>query len=187
MPLCASSLFVFFFLGCRLSPSRARTRLLTFPHDRGTRAQDGVRLGDDETMLLLRYIVKLGCEPGAVGTLCGGSSPMDPIFWILHPIFEKALHVLWMSPQYRDSYNFEWKDGTCHGSKLDDDLPFTGAFVCAAIYVVLRCARRSRTRHTARDCKVRMWGCLQRVLLYQSSTLPLVNSHARPKLMPLCT
>lgn len=77
-------------------------------------------------MLLLRYIVKLGCEPSSVGTMCGGASPMDPIFWMLHPIFEKALHVLWQSPQYRDTYDFTWEGGTCHGSKLNDGLPFTG-------------------------------------------------------------
>lgn len=90
--------------------------------------QDGVRLDGDATMLLLRYVVKLGCEPSAVGSMVGGISPQDPLFFVLHPIFEKGLHVLWMSPKFRDSYSFEWQDGACNGSKLDDFLPFTGAF-----------------------------------------------------------
>ena len=51
---------------------------------------------------------------------------MDPIFWVLHPIFEKALHVLWMSPRFRDAYSFEWEDGLSNGSRLSDFLPFTG-------------------------------------------------------------
>lgn len=88
--------------------------------------QDGVRLDDDDTMLLFRHLVKIGCEPGAVGHMSSGASPMDPIFWVLHPIFEKALHVLWMSPKFRDKYTFEWEDGSCNGSKLYDRLPFTG-------------------------------------------------------------
>eukprot|EP00903_Cladosiphon_okamuranus_P019564 g17994.t1 len=87
--------------------------------------QDGVRLDDDSTMLLLRYVVKLGCEPSAVGSMVGGISPQDPLFFVLHPIFEKGLHVLWMSPRFRDSYSFEWEDGACNGSKLDDFLPFS--------------------------------------------------------------
>ena len=89
-------------------------------------AQDGVRLSDAEASLLLRYIVKIGCEPGAVGMMAGGASPMDPLFWVLHPMFEKALHVLWMSPKYRDAYSFAWIDGSCDGSRLNDPLPFTG-------------------------------------------------------------
>lgn len=92
-------------------------------------AQDGVRLDDDATMLLLRYVVKLGCEPSAVGSMVGGISPQDPLFFVLHPIFEKGLHVLWMSPTFRDRYSFAWVDGSCPGSKLDGFLPFTGTFV----------------------------------------------------------
>ena len=84
-------------------------------------------MSDADTSLLLRYIVKIGCEPGAVGMMAGGASPMDPLFWVLHPMFEKALHVLWMSPKYRDAYSFAWSDGSCDGSKLNDPLPFTGA------------------------------------------------------------
>lgn len=97
-------------------------------------AQDGVRLDDDATMLLLRYVVKLGCEPSAVGSMVGGISPQDPLFFVLHPMFEKALHVLWMSPKFRDSYSFEWEDGSCTGSKLDDSLPFTGELSFSAFF-----------------------------------------------------
>lgn len=97
-------------------------------------AQDGVRLDDDSTVLLLRHVVKLGCEPSALGSMVGGISPLDPLFFVLHPIFEKALHVLWMSPKFRESFSFEWEDGSCNGSKLDDNQPFTGA--CIAIISV---------------------------------------------------
>ncbi len=89
--------------------------------------QDGVRLDDDATMLLLRYVVKLGCEPSAVGSMTGGIAPQDPLFFVLHPVFDKAWHVLSMCPKFRDSYSFEWEDGACASSKLEDLLPFTGA------------------------------------------------------------
>lgn len=104
-------------------------------------AQDGVRLDDDATMLLLRYVVKIGCEPSALGSMVGGISPQDPLFFVLHPIFEKGLHVLWMSPKFRDRYTFAWVDGACTGSKLDDSLPFTGALVASAPFVSPRVCR----------------------------------------------
>lgn len=88
--------------------------------------QDGVRMDDESTMQLLRALVKLGCEPRSVGYMSGGASPMDPIFWVLHQMFEKAMHILWLSPHWRDTYNMEWVDGSCNGSKLNDQLPFTG-------------------------------------------------------------
>lgn len=93
--------------------------------------QDGVRIDEDSTMLLLRQIMVIGCEPNKVGAMCTGSAPLDPIFWVLHSGFEKAQHILQLSPGYRDTYDFEWvDDGECDegvsGGGLDDVLPFTG-------------------------------------------------------------
>lgn len=68
----------------------------------------------------------IGCEPGAIGAMAGGASPSDPIFWVLHPIYEKGLHILELSPSYRDRYDFSWVNGTCDGSSLHDEQPFTG-------------------------------------------------------------
>lgn len=87
--------------------------------------QDDERLSDEESLLLMRYLIKLGCEPASVGYMSTGASPLDPIFWVLHPMFEKAMHILWLSPQYRDNYTFEWVDGSCSGSGYTDELPFT--------------------------------------------------------------
>lgn len=92
--------------------------------------QDGVRLPDEETMLLLRVILKIGCEPGSLGTVVTNASPMDPLFWLFHPIFEKGMHILWMSPKYRDTYDFDWVAGTCYGSAYNDLLPISGACNC---------------------------------------------------------
>ena len=85
-------------------------------------------MSDKSTIYLLRHLAKIGCEPSAAGIISTGASPMDPIFWFLHPIFERALHVLWLSPRFRH-YSFDWCDGTCQGSKLGDFLPFTGTLL----------------------------------------------------------
>lgn len=49
----------------------------------------------------------------------------------MHPIFEKALHVLRLSPTYKDTYNFDWIGTDCgdgvSGGGIDEELPFTGA------------------------------------------------------------
>eukprot|EP00903_Cladosiphon_okamuranus_P013048 g12172.t1 len=87
--------------------------------------KDGERMGDEEALLLMRYLVKIGCEPGSVGAMSTGASPLDPIFWTLHSLFEKALHILWLSPKYAERYDMEWVDGDCSGSAYTDVLPFT--------------------------------------------------------------
>jgi len=94
----------------RISP---RTILPFFPL-----LQEGKRLDRDSTMLLLRQMIT-------------GAAPLDPIFWVLHSAFEKAQHILQLSPSYRDTYDFTWVDsGECdddtQGSKLFDRYPFTG-------------------------------------------------------------
>lgn len=82
-------------------------------------------------MLLLRHMMMIGCEPSKVGAMATGVAPLDPIFWVLHSGFEKAQHIVQLSPGYRDTYGFEWVDsGDCDegtsGGKLDDPYPFTG-------------------------------------------------------------
>lgn len=71
-------------------------------------------------------MMMIGCEPGEIGAMAGGSSPADPIFWVLHPVFEKALHILELSPEYRNKYELTWVNGTCNGSQLYDEVPFSG-------------------------------------------------------------
>lgn len=78
-------------------------------------------------MRLLRLMMKIACEPGSIGAMSSSASPSDPIFWVLHPIFEKGLHILLLASQYRDTYDFTWVKEGCYGSGLHDELPFTGA------------------------------------------------------------
>lgn len=81
------------------------------------------------TMLLYRQMMVIGCEPGAVGAMSTGSSPLDPIFWVLHPAFEKASHILGLAENYQNTYDMEWVSADCgnkSGGKLDDTFPFSG-------------------------------------------------------------
>ncbi|CAB1114279.1 TYR [Ectocarpus sp. CCAP 1310/34] len=92
-------------------------------------AQKGKRLDDESIMLLLRQLMVIGCEPGEVGAMSTGAAPLDPIFWALHAGFDKAQHILQLSPGYRDTYDFAWVDSeSCDdmsGGKLDDLYPWT--------------------------------------------------------------
>lgn len=85
-------------------------------------------MGDEEAIFLLRTLIHVGCAPGSMGTLTFNASPSDPIFWTLHQIFEKGTHVLQLSSKYLETYDYTWVDLECHGSKLFDDMPFTGQF-----------------------------------------------------------
>lgn len=94
--------------------------------------KNGDRLDERSQYLLLRTLMVIGCEPGSVGQMSTGASPMDPIFWVLHPAFEKATHILYLSPRYRDTYDFSWVDADCDtssGGLENDTYPFTGAML----------------------------------------------------------
>ena len=103
--------------------------------------QDGKPLTQDQTVLLLRQLFLVACEPGTLGGMTVGPSPLDPLFMVVHPIFEKALHVLMLSPTYADKYDFTWEASDCgdgvSGGAIDDTLPFTGALVGIMLSVVV--------------------------------------------------
>lgn len=44
--------------------------------------QDDERLSEDSTILLLRTLLKLACEPGILGAMSVGPSNIDPAFWV---------------------------------------------------------------------------------------------------------
>eukprot|EP00752_Nemacystus_decipiens_P002672 g2500.t1 len=90
--------------------------------------QDGEPLGYDKNLLIMRTLLTIACEPGALGAMSVGPSILDPVFWALHPIFEKATQILQLSPTYRDKYDFTWLGADCgslSGGAIDETLPFT--------------------------------------------------------------
>jgi hypothetical protein len=53
---------------------------------------------------------------GYSGPLGTGAATNDPVFWSLHPIFDRAWHLLLLSDKYQGTYDLTWTDGTCQGS-----------------------------------------------------------------------
>lgn len=107
--------------------------------------KNGERISEEMTMLLYRHMMIIGCEPGVVGAMSTGSSPLDPIFWVLHPAFEKASHILELAENYRDTYDFEWVDSDCGsklGGKITDTFPFTGVHGVGGLGWVGGCVRK---------------------------------------------
>lgn len=87
-------------------------------------------MSEGSTLLLLRTLMTLACEPGSLGAMSVGPSILDPFFWALHPAFEKATQILQLSPTYRDTYDFTWVGKDCgdgvSGGQLYEEMPFTG-------------------------------------------------------------
>eukprot|EP00752_Nemacystus_decipiens_P007679 g6864.t2 len=91
--------------------------------------QDGEPLSEESNFLLQRTLLKIACEPGILGAMSVGPSILDPVFWALHPAFEKATQILQLSPTYKDTYDFTWVGKDCgtgvSGGDVDDTMPFT--------------------------------------------------------------
>lgn len=45
-------------------------------------SQEGLRLPEGSTILLLRTLMTLACEPGILGAMSVGPSNIDPVFWV---------------------------------------------------------------------------------------------------------
>ena len=71
--------------------------------------------------------LKILSKPGRAGAMSTGSAITDPLFWVIHPLFEKGWHVLRLAPRYAH-YDMGWTNGTCHGSRLHDDQAFANVF-----------------------------------------------------------
>jgi hypothetical protein len=78
-------------------------------------------------MQVMRVAGALYATPGWSGQLSTGAAINDPIFWVIHPMFDRAWHVLLLSSKFQ-SYNLTWVDKGCTGSGWNDELPFEGSW-----------------------------------------------------------
>lgn len=85
--------------------------------------EDGL-LSQQDNERLLRIAAKLFCSGGLSGPLGTGAAPNDPVFWPLHPIFDRAWHILLLSDVYTSTYDYSWTDGDCYGSAWEDQQAF---------------------------------------------------------------
>ena len=69
--------------------------------------------------------------PGQFGSMGSNAAANDPLFWVIHPLFDKAWHVLRLAPAYA-RWNMTWdnhvKASTCDGVGWQSATPFDGLF-----------------------------------------------------------
>jgi hypothetical protein len=83
--------------------------------------------------LLNSLMLKTIFFPGNYGIMRTGAASNDPLFWVMHPIFDKAMHAMRLSPKY-NSEGFEWNnvkgdikwEGMTPFTRLDFE-PYLGA------------------------------------------------------------
>ena len=85
----------------------------------------------DQDRELKRLYLRLLREPGNFGVFATGAAANDPLFWPMHPIFDKMTQALRMAPALSASMNFTWDNsGTSCGEGVEwnDVLPFEDLF-----------------------------------------------------------
>ena len=86
---------------------------------------------DAQDRELKRLYLRLLREPGNFGVFATGAAANDPLFWVMHPLFEKAWQVLRLAPAYA-AWNMTWdnhvKASTCDGMGWQSTTPFDSLF-----------------------------------------------------------
>lgn len=85
------------------------------------------KLEDEDELQFSYFFLEFILNPGVAGAMASGAAANDPLFWPIHPIFDKSWHALRLSPQY-SAFSLSWKDGEGYGSKFDDSMPFKDLF-----------------------------------------------------------
>ncbi len=83
--------------------------------------------GQDEEAFF-RWLLKFACHAGKMGSMATGASANDPLFWPLHPVFDRAWMYLRLAPEFA-TFNHTWPGGsTCYGHNWHDLLNFRDLF-----------------------------------------------------------
>ena len=81
---------------------------------------------------LRRLYLKVLNAPGQFGVMGTGAAANDPLFWVMHPLFEKAWQVLRLAPAF-EGFNTTWVNklasgSTCNGTGWREETPFSDLF-----------------------------------------------------------
>ena len=83
---------------------------------------------DDDNTELMRFVFQYACSPGKMGSMSTGAAANDPIFWPLHPTFDRLWHFVRLHPDFSE-FDHTWKDDkSCFGHSYRDELPFRDLF-----------------------------------------------------------
>mmetsp|Transcript_30581 Transcript_30581/g.39422 ORF Transcript_30581/g.39422 Transcript_30581/m.39422 type:complete len:661 (+) Transcript_30581:40-2022(+) len=91
-------------------------------HSKGPNA-DHLPMDNTKLDLLNRLMLKTILFQGSYGIMMTGAAPTDPLFWVMHPIFDKATHALRLSPRYSGD-GFVWNNMKGF-EKFESMTPFT--------------------------------------------------------------
>jgi hypothetical protein len=79
---------------------------------------------EDQLAKLNKLIAKTILWPGVYGDMASGAASTDPLFWVMHQIFDKAAHALRLSPRYNEG-PFTWdQDDDTDGRGWTSETPF---------------------------------------------------------------
>jgi len=82
-------------------------------------------LTDEENVIFRKWLLLFITHPGKTGSMGTNGAPNDPLFWPIHPTFDRLFTFMRLAPAF-DSFNFTWvADGTCYGNGFYDLLPFS--------------------------------------------------------------
>lgn len=78
----------------------------------------------DENREFMVFLLRYSCNPGKMGAMCTGAAANDPVFWPIHPLFDRLWAYIRLSDDYVN-FNHTWKDdSSCYGRSKDDTMPF---------------------------------------------------------------
>ena len=78
---------------------------------------------NDENKEFLHFLAGYACSPGKVGSMSTGGSSNDPIFWPIHPSFDRLWSFMRLSPEYA-GFDNGWPGDRCAGRSYEDLMPF---------------------------------------------------------------
>lgn len=92
-------------------------------YTKGDRSGDAVSWA--ELGLLNSLLLKTQLFPGTTGLMPSGAASNDPLFWVMHQVFDKAVHVLRLSPKYNKHASWLQWDNCAGYMNWKGTTPFT--------------------------------------------------------------
>mmetsp|Transcript_13073 Transcript_13073/g.19535 ORF Transcript_13073/g.19535 Transcript_13073/m.19535 type:complete len:631 (+) Transcript_13073:60-1952(+) len=84
-------------------------------------------ISEEASHALWLAVLDMSCHPGKWGTMCTGASAGDPIFWPLHPFFDRLWHYMRLNAKGEfDDMKWAWfnDENDCYGHRSYDSMPF---------------------------------------------------------------